>query len=150
MNKLTQKQQDFITNKAAGVTNRDAAIAAGYAVGGAAVAADKLMRNPAVRAAIKAATKDTQPVGMKSGMPTMPKATYADAKQFLMDAMNHKDLPIAARADYAKALLPYQHARMGETGKKETAKDRARKIAGRRGAFRPKQPPLRLVSSKEE
>ena len=151
MKQLTQKQQDFITNKAAGVTNRDAAIAAGYAVAGAAVAADKLMRNPAVRAAIKAATKGVQPVATKSGVPTMPKTNYGDAMTFLADVMNHVGLPIAMRADAAKQLLPYQHARMGEVGKKETAKNRARKIVGKRGAFQPKQPPqLRVVSNREE
>lgn len=141
MSKLTQKQQEFIANKIAGVTNRDAAIAAGYAVAGAAVAADKLMRNPAVRSAIKAATPA---VDIKSGMPTMPRAKYADAMTFLRDVMNHAQLPIAMRADAAKQLLPYQHARIGEQGKKQSAKDRAAKLAGKRGPFAPKKAPPKL------
>ena len=142
MTKLTEKQQAFVANKAAGVTNRDAAIAAGYAVAGAAVSADKLMRNPAIRRAIKAATKDAQPVDAKSDAPVMPRARYTDAMTFLKDVMNHAGLPIAMRADAAKQLLPYMHARIGELGKKEKAKERAHAnaTAGKQ-RFRPSTPP---------
>jgi phage terminase small subunit len=139
MAKLTAKQQAFVSNKAAGVTNRDAAIAAGYAVAGAEVAAGKLMRNPAIRKAIKAATKDAHPTDTKSNAPVMPRAKYTDAMTFLKDVMNHAGLPIAMRADAAKQLLPYMHARLGEVGKKEKAKDRARVLSGQR--FRPNAPP---------
>jgi phage terminase small subunit len=138
MAKLTAKQQAFVANKAAGVTNRDAAIAAGYAVAGAAVSADKLMRNPAIRNAIKAAAKDTQHTD-KGNAPVMPRAKYTDAMTFLKDMMNHAGLPIAMRADAAKQLLPYMHARIGEVGKKEKAKERAHAIAGQR--LRPNAPP---------
>jgi phage terminase small subunit len=146
MAKLTVKQQAFVANKVAGVVNRDAAIAAGYAVAGASVAADKLMHNPAIRAAIKAATKG-EGVTMPADKPTMPRKHYADAKEFLVDVMNHHLLPIAMRADAAKQLLPYQHARMGEQGKKEKAKERARELTGKRGLFTPKQPPtMRIIT----
>lgn len=151
MTKLTAKQHAFAVNKAAGVTNRDAAIAAGYAVAGASVAADKLMRNPAVRNAIKAATKEAPEVITKGGAPAMPRERYDDAKSFLVDVMNLAALPIAVRADAAKQLLPYQHARMGETGKKQAAKDKARAIAGGRNKFATKRPPqLRVVTSCDE
>ncbi|MFC7301008.1 terminase small subunit [Cognatiluteimonas weifangensis] len=139
---LTQKQRTFAENKAAGMTNRDAAIAAGYAVAAADATGYKLTQHPGVRAEIKAATKGTPTVDTKSSMPAMPRKHYDDAKQFLLDAMNLASLPIAVRGDYAKALLPYQHARMGETGKKEKAKDRAREIARNgRHKFATKQPP---------
>jgi hypothetical protein len=50
------------------------------------------------------------------------------------------------RADAAKQLLPYKHVRLGETGKKETAKDKALKIARVRSKFATKAPPqLRVV-----
>lgn len=152
MTKLTEKQQAFIANKVAGCTNRDAAIAAGYAVGGAAVSADKMMRNPAIRNAIKAATKAAPGVTITAGMPTMPRKHYADSKTFLVDVMNHARLPIAVRADAAKQLLPYQHARMGEQGKKEKAKDRAHAIVGGRQKFAPKSAPpvLRVVKNSTE
>ena len=123
MKKLTDKQQAFVANKAQGCTNRDAAISAGYAVGSASVAADKLMAMPAIRAALKVATKTAPGVDTKTvNAPTMPRAKYGDPVTFLEDVMNHQQLPVAMRADAAKQLLPYKHARMGEAGKKATKK----------------------------
>lgn len=146
MKQLTDKQQAFVVAKAAGVGNRDAAIAAGYAQGSADVSANKLLRKPDIRAAIKAATKG-HGVTMPADKPTMPRKQYADSKEFLVDVMNHAALPIAMRADAAKQLLPYQHARMGEDGKKDKAKKRAHEIAGKRGRFMPKQPPtMRIIT----
>lgn len=146
--KLTEKQRLFVANKAAGCTNRDAAVAAGYAVGSASVAADKLMAMPAIRAALKAAGKAAPAVDMKAGVPTMPRGSYADPKAFLLDVMNLEGLPIAVRADAAKQLLPYMHARMGETGKKEKAKEKAQEIARGRHKFATKAPPqLHVVRS---
>lgn len=147
MKKLTAKQQAFVTNKVAGCTNRDAALAAGYSVAAASTTADKLMAMPAIRSAIKAASPS---VATKPGaVPVMPRKHYPDAMSYLMDTMNHPQLPIALRMDAAKALLPYQHARLGEQGKKEKAKDRAHKLTtGKRGTFAPKQPPnLQIVST---
>lgn len=150
MSQLTEKQRAFVVNKVAGVANRDAAIAAGYAVAGAAVAADKLMRNPAIRSAIKAATKD-QANAAPADKLTMPRDRYDDPLSFLQDVMNHASLPIAMRADAAKQLLPYQHARLGEKGKKEAKKEGARE-ASRSGKFStPKAPPtLRVVRNEGE
>lgn len=146
MTKLTAKQQAFVDNKIAGVANRDAAIAAGYSVAGASVAADKLMRHPGVRTAIAAATKGRAP-GTKVSAPAMPRARYDDSKSFLLDVMNHDELPLAVRADAAKQLLPYQHARLGDKGKKEKANERAKEVAGRgQGVkFTPKAPPQLTV-----
>lgn len=150
MPELTKKQRAFVVNKVAGVANRDAAIAAGYSVAGAAVAADKLMRNPAIRTAIKATTKD-QASAAPSDKPAMPRDRYDDPMAFLQDVMNHDGLPIAMRADAAKQLLPYQHARLGEKGKKESKKENARE-ASRGGKFSiPKAPPtLHVVRNDRE
>lgn len=147
--KLTEKQRQFVINIAAGCTNRDAAIAAGYAVGSASVAADKLMAKPEVRAAIKAATKAMPGVDTRSTAPAMPRDKYADPKSFLLDVMNLAGLPIPVRADAAKQLLPYMHARMGETGKKEAKKDSARAIARGRSKFATKAPPQLSVVRNE-
>lgn len=150
--KLTEKQRQFVVNKLAGCTNRDAAVAAGYAVGSASVAADKLMAKPEIRAAIKAAEKATPITGnAPANAPKMPREKYSEPKSFLLDVMNLTALPIAVRADAAKQLLPYMHARMGETGKKETAKDKAREIARGRHKFATKAPPpvLRVVTNND-
>lgn len=141
MKQLTDKQRAFVAAKQAGCTNRDAAIAAGYSVAAASTTADKLMANPAIRKELK------EPAKVTPGIPDMPRKHYADSLSFLQDVMNHASLPIAVRADAAKQLLPYQHARMGEQGKKEKAKDRAHKVAG--GKFTPKRPPQLTVVPKE-
>jgi phage terminase small subunit len=115
-----------------------------------------------IQAAIKAAKKAMRANGVTipkdqeevDSKYAMPKAKYTDSKEFLLDAMNHKLLPISVRGDYAKALLPYQHARIGETGKKETAKERAHAVAGTdkgkaKSKFAPKQAPkLHIVGGK--
>lgn len=163
MKKLTEMQEQYARNRAAGVTQKEAAIAAGYA----AISADRqgsvLDKRDDIKKAIARYKKE-----MKRGQHTdlddkadavdenekkrqMPRAKYDDPIQFLEDLMNHKHMPVAMRADAAKQLLPYKHARIGEKGKKESAKDRAKEIAnGGRGATKPKfatksPPPLRVV-----
>jgi Phage terminase, small subunit len=140
---ITEKMRAYAVNKAAGLKNKEAAIAAGFSPKTADIQAARLNGHPEVKKAIAAAKRDMRKgVIDKPDVPEadlsdeaahrnkMPKAKYTDALEFLVDAMNHKHLPIAARADYAKALLPYQHARIAEKGKKETKKDRAQQIAG--------------------
>lgn len=150
MTAMTKKQQAFVTHKVAGCTNRDAAIAAGYAPGSAAQAGDRLAKHPAVRKAISAATKAGPGVDTKTSTPAMPRSKYNDPKSFLLDVMNLDGLPIAVRADAAFKLMPYMHARMGETGKKESAKEKARDIARGRHKFATKVPPPRLTVVRSE
>lgn len=140
MPNFTEKQQKFIANKAAGVKNRDAAIAAGFAANAADVQAAKLMQRADIKDAISAARK--QPVAAATTT-AMQRDSYGTPMEYLMDVMNHAQMPTAMRLDAAKALMPYQHARIGEKGKKEQAKDRATDIANGKGRhpFRPKAPP---------
>lgn len=149
MTDFTTKQRSFIANKAAGMKNKEAAVAAGYAPTSAEVAASKLMVRPDIKKAIKLArekgvTPETVNLAVENPTPDksqqMPKAKYTDSKEWLMDAMNHTGLPLALRGDYAKALLPYQHGRIGEKGKKEKQSEAAAKVAGK-GKFQPKTPP---------
>lgn len=148
MTKLTEKQQAFVANKAAGVANREAAIAAGYAQGSADVAAHRLMQKPAIKTAIRAAGGGKRAAPGVT-MPRMPRAKYADPVTFLEDVMNHAELPIGMRADAAKQLLPYKHARMGEVGKKQAKADNAKTIACGRSKFATKAPPQLTVVRNE-
>jgi phage terminase small subunit len=142
MTHFTEKQQAFIASKAAGATHRDAAIAAGYSMASANVRASELTRRPDIKAAIKAAAKP----GRVAITHDASSKHYADSLNFMLDTMNNAQLPIAMRFEAAKALLPYQHARLGEQGKKESAKERARALAGK-PKFAPKSAPpqLRIV-----
>lgn len=139
MAKLTEKQRQFVANKAAGVPNREAATAAGYSPTSAAVIAANMLQRPHIREAIKHA-QESASVTVTPDSSAMPRKHYADAMAFLQDVMNHVRLPVAVRMDAAKNLLPYQHARIGEKGKKEQRQEAAHGVA-RRGRFTPKQPP---------
>lgn len=141
---MTKKQRRFIELKAMGVANKEAAIQAGYAPNSADVTAGKLMMRADVREAIGQGQASSS-VDKSQGM---PRAHYPDSLTFLMDAMNNAALPVPMRIDAAKSLLPYQHARLGEKGKKEKRKEEADRLTGGRGRFQtmpPPQPKLRAI-----
>lgn len=161
MSKLTEKQLSFAQNIAAGVKQREAAIAAGYAPSPAAVTASNLMARSDIKAAVARFKREhksgvTTPPDVDEGdldntekRNKMPRAKYDDPIVFLTDLMNHKHIPLAMRADAAKQLLPYKHARIAEKGKKDTKVERAKAIAG--GGVKSKfatktPPPLKLVN----
>ena len=50
---------------------------------------------------------------------------YEDPRAFLRAVMNDAATDVKIRVDAAKALMPYEHQKPGETGKKEAAKARA-------------------------
>lgn len=120
---MTRKQRRFIELKAMGLPNKDAAIQAGYAPNSADVSAGKLM----MRGDILDAIKEAQTSSGQSDN-NMPRDHYPDALTFLMDVMNHHALPVGMRIDAARHLLPYQHARLGEQGKKQKRQDEADKM----------------------
>jgi phage terminase small subunit len=136
MKKLTEKQQSFVTNKAYGMRNKEAAISAGFSAKSADVQAATLLARADIKDAIKAAKKairaggEKVPVDGDEADKKVMKDKYPDSLSFMVDAMNNPKLPPGVRFDAAKQLLPYQHARLGEKGKKESAKDRANEIAG--------------------
>lgn len=67
-----------------------------------------------------------------------------DPVVFLERAMNNPKLDEKLRVDAAKALLPFKHAKLGETGKKDQQKKNAKEVASK---FSPRSgPPLRAVN----
>jgi phage terminase small subunit len=71
--------------------------------------------------------------------------TYEDPAKFLSDLMNNPLEDIKTRADAAKALMPYLHAKVGEGGKKEKKQEAAQGVAAG-GRFQSQRPPhLRAV-----
>lgn len=145
MTKMTPKQAAFIANKAAGLNNRAAAEAAGYTMASADVRASELMRRPDIKAAIKVAAK-SQGVAITTdakAAPSRMRPKYASSLALLQHTYNNPDMPESVRMRAAEQALPYEHARIGEQGKKEKAKERAKEIAGgsRREKFAPKLPP---------
>jgi phage terminase small subunit len=71
------------------------------------------------------------------GRPVDPKtiidaAPTQDPRAFLESVMNGPENDARLRIDAAKALMPYHHKRLGETGKKEQAKEDSAKVAAGR------------------
>lgn len=150
MRKPNDKQRLFAENYVMGMTKQAAAIAAGYAPAHAMVQGAKMMQNKTVQAEIKRLRKQMvapderegvdfdspldrkeQDAAARNAMPRdVEGEPYSDAMDFLTDLMNKAGAPLAMRARAAEQLLPYQHARVESTGKKQSRKDRANEIAG--------------------
>ena len=162
---LTTKQRAFVDAVRGGASNKDAAIAAGYAASSASVAGSRLAKHPNVLAAlasspinknVKAVAKpgskkppaqDLDENGEESTFDFSKAMTFTDPKAFLIATMNDYDADAKLRVDAAKALMPFIHPRKSEGGKKEE-KEHAAKTAskGKFGAAPP--PPTHLRSVK--
>lgn len=70
---------------------------------------------------------------------------FDDPKDFLRAVMNCPSVELRARAAAATALLPFEHRRMTEAGKKEGAADRARSAGAK---FAAKAAPKLIVNNR--
>lgn len=145
---LTDKKRRFADALKSGASNRGAAVAAGYSEKTAAQAGSRLAKDPDVLAHIgrKEAVMEAQQQAKAEGKPTSLDAisrAYDDPKDFLRAVMNYAGEDMKLRVDAAKVLMPYEHAKPGELGKKEQ-KDDAAKAAGK-GRFAAAPTPLRSV-----
>lgn len=158
---LTPKQRAFVVAVQGGASNKDAAIAAGYAAPSASVAGSRLAKHPVVMAALakaginkvvnvppgKAALRTSpEPVTEEPTEPGFDLARalrHSDPKDFLLAVMNDFESEAKLRVDAAKALMPFVHSRKGEGGKKDAAKEAAEKAAGKFS----RQAPPKLVAA---
>jgi phage terminase small subunit len=162
---LTTKQRAFVDAVRGGASNKDAAIAAGYAASSASVAGSRLAKHPNVLAALasspinknvnavarsasaKAPGLDVEVNGEESAFDFSKAMTFTDPKAFLIATMNDYDADAKLRVDAAKALMPFIHPRKGEGGKKEEKENAAKTASkGKFGAAPP--PPTHLRSVK--
>ena len=91
-----------------------------------------------------AGRKPAEAVKLSIPVPVTESLQHKDAKMFLMALMNDLEADIKIRADAAKALLPFQHAKV-EAGVKDAKADAAKKAGA--GKFGASAPP-KLVSSR--
>lgn len=151
---LTGKKKAFADAVLGGKSNKDAAIAAGYSAATASAAGSRLVKEKEVSAYLKKARsapaeKAAQPA-VDDPRPTfdLSKALqHADPKMFLLAAMNDVELAEKLRIDAAKALMPFMHQKLAEGGKKDDAKDRAKRAG--EGLFKASATPLKLVGAKK-
>lgn len=131
---------------------RDAAILAGCPEKSASQAGSRLEKHPnviAYLARLKENESDNSEVAGRDAPP--PGATgmgqfFDDPRDMLKHAMNNTLLEPKIRIQAAVALLPYEHKKLGETGKKEEQEGQAKTAA--QGRFAPAPPPskqLKLV-----
>lgn len=136
---LTAKKKLFAEALSRGMSNKDAAIEAGYSAATASAAGSRLVKDPAVVAYLKACRAETRKIVEKAA-PTfdIKKALqHSDPKAFLLAAMNDSKMEDKLRVDAAKALMPFMHKKLGEGGKKEAREDEAKKVASRFPAAAP-------------
>lgn len=154
---LTPKQRAFVDAVRGGASNKDAAIAAGYAAASASAAGSRLAKHPNVMAAlgtvrVNKKVKGPAPAPTSDGAWDEPQEAgfdlakamrHSDPKDFLLAVMNDFETEPKLRVDAAKALMPFVHPRKGESGKKEAAKDKAAGAA--QGRFGVRKGPLAVV-----
>jgi phage terminase small subunit len=140
---LTGKQQAFADAVLAGSSNKEAAIAAGYSPKTASPAGSRLVKDKAVAKYLAghgwvAPTARASTPSKPAPLPPPPddgagSADYgytSDPEVLLIAMMNDTALDARVRGDFAKALMPFKHQKLGEGGKKEQKQADAEKAAG--------------------
>lgn len=167
INMLTAQKRKFAVALMSGMSQKDAAVKAGYSEKSARSKGSQLAKDPEVTAFITRKKKETVTVDEvpayrknvytpavntpeKIPQPEVPPAAgqYDDPLKFLMAVMNDSTEDIDTRKDAAKAMLPYVHPKKGETGKKE-ARNAAAKVAAGASKFGSMAPPKLVVNNKE-
>lgn len=154
---LTSKKRLFADALLAGKNNKQAALAAGYSAASASAAGSRLAKDKDVLAYMTRVSealeeKTTPPVNSSDGAEKPAPAfdlkkalSHSDPRAFLLAAMNDGLLEPKLRIDAAKALMPFEFAKKGESsGKKEDAAAKAKAAA--QGKFGRREPP-KLVAA---
>lgn len=135
---LTGKKRLFANAVLAGKSNKDAAIVAGYSPATASAAGSRLVKDAAVAEHLqkhkKAKETGEAPPVDRPSFDLSQAMAHKDPRAFLLAAMNDVELEPKLRIDAAKALMPFEFAKMGEAGKKDAKQAAAEKAgAGRFG-----------------
>lgn len=156
---LNPTDEKFLAATLRGATPEEAAIAAGLSEKTARVAGARLRKKPAIveaLAAIGIATPGAPVAGQNAphGAPEpeeepvddLPATT--DALEFLEAVQANPRIPLGRRMEAAKVLLPFQHAKIGEKGKKATKAESAANAAAEGGKFGARAAPAQLKAVK--
>lgn len=160
---LTAQKRKFALALMSGMSQKDAAIKAGYSEKSARSKGSQLAKDPEVIAFIRRKKSEkievddepeyrrnvyTPAVNTPEEKPpsvTSSPDQFEDPLDFLKWVMNNAANEIDVRKDAAKAMLPYKHPKMGETGKKDAKSDAAKKAANK---FAVQQPPKLVVNNR--
>lgn len=141
----SEKMKKFAQAIIDGLSNKDAAISAGYAEKTASQQGSKLRKDAEIIVLIEKLKADkegrslTQNKLEKVKAVKKPESDYTDDAsydednytkddplEFLIDVMNNSQNEMFLRFNAAKAALPYKHGKVAEKGKKETKAETAR------------------------
>lgn len=148
---LTDKKRKFADAIMSGKYDDNhaaAAIYAGYSDKGAAAAASRLMKDPDViahlqrKSVIESAKEVAKESGKQIDIPALSQM-FSDPKDFLRAMMNDAGEDPRLRLEAAKTLMPYEHGKVADKGKKESKQGAAREASA--GRFSAARPPLRSV-----
>ena len=138
---LTGKKRVFADAVLAGRSNKDAAIEAGYSAATASAAGSRLVKDKAVATYLIgqgwSAAESPKRAPSQCPVESAPAVSegsadygYTDDPQVLLIAMmNDTGLDARVRGDFAKALMPFKHQKLGEGGKKDQKQAAAEKAA---------------------
>lgn len=148
---LNESQELFFKATLRGEKPEQAAISAGLSPKTAKAAGFRMRKHPAIVAALAAVG-----IGTKSAPTGKPEANAdesepdivtieipetEDPKVFLTALMNCPKAGVKARLEAAKALLPFEHSKIGEKGKKVTKAEGAKEMAEQGNTFGARKAP---------
>lgn len=150
---LNETQELFFKATLRGEKPEQAAISAGLKSPKA--AGFRMRKHPAIVAALAAVGISTAGVKpTKPGLTASPSEEDAaaelatieipeteDPKVFLTALMNCPKAGVKARLEAAKALLPFEHSKIGEKGKKQTKAEGAKETAAGGDVYATRKPP---------
>jgi len=145
---LNDKQKAFARAILRGLSNRDAAIDAGYAKSSASAAGSRLAKDKKildyisrlenVKANVKEDVAEFVPVGtterVRKGLGIID--GRPDVLDFLVERVFDEFEDRRVQVECAKAVLPYQHSKKGDIGVKQGREDTAKELAGGAGSGR--------------
>lgn len=154
---LTAKKRRFADAVLAGKANKGAAIDAGYSAATASAAGARLVKDKHVvlylaarrieqESKIAASAELTGASTPSGDFDLNAMMSFTDPKAFLIAAMNDGRTEPKLRVDAAKALMPFVHAKLGETGKKDAKGEAARKAVSK---FAPLATPKLVVNNRK-
>lgn len=156
---LNESQEKFFKATLRGEKPEQAAISAGLSPKTAKAAGYRMRKHPAIVAALAAvgigtksgpaAKEKPEETGEEPDIVTVEIPETDDPKAFLIALMNSPKAGVKARLEAAKALLPFEHSKMGEKGKKVTKEEGAKELAGGGNVYATRRPPKLVVNNTE-
>lgn len=146
---LSEKMKKFAQAVVDGLSNKEAAISAGYAEKTASQAGSKLRKDPEISVYIEKLKADKEGRSLTSEKPKVKPieaSSYEDEDpiedqystddplDFLINVMKNGGNEMMLRVNAARAALPYKHGKIADQGKKQT-KEEAAKAATKSGKF---------------